>query len=385
MARMALVVVLLVAAAAIVAHAESETAAAYNYGLDVSVLVSEAEWKCMRSSNPPISHAVIRGSRSTGSSDPNAVQSLKNAIAAGYDKSNLGVYIFPRPLNSAGVIQDGSIQFNSMMTNLINNGGGDLFSMIFLDIEGGSLYWSSSTSKNVLYIQQMMAAARKYQPKYQLGLYTSKSQWSPIVGSWTGGADWPLWYASYNGRTDFSDFTPFAGWTAPSIHQYAGDKTVCKVGCDQNVALQGTLSSIMAQSRINGGSGPAPAPVAPIANSAKCAAVRGVCQNIGTNPCVGTVQHGLCPGTSSIVCCVGAPVLKSSSPGAVTPAPAHTNGRIVAEAIDTGKVTWHHDRRGRRAYRKMKMGTLMRIKHHKRRRHHKKKMIKATTARARDD
>jgi len=362
----------------------SETTATYNYGVDVSVLVTTAQWTCMRTSNPPVTHAVIRASRSTGSSDPNAVQNLKNAIAAGFNPSNLGVYIFPRPLNSAGVVQNGATQFNNMMANLLNNGGGSLFTSVFLDIEGGDLYWSSSTSKNIVYIQQMMAAAQKFSPKYLLGLYTSKSQWSPIVGNWAGGADWPLWYASYNGKTDFSDFSAFAGWTAPSLHQYAGDKSVCRVGCDQNVMLAGTLSSVLAQAKINGGGGP---PAVPIANSPKCLAARGACQNIAATPCVGTVQKGLCPGSSSIVCCVGAPVLKSSSPGAVTPAPAHTNGRVIAEAVDTGKVTWHRDHSGRRSFRKMKMGTLMRVrrKHHKRRRHYKKKMVKATTARPRDD
>lgn len=32
----------------------------------------------------------------------------------------------------------------------------------------------------------------------------------------------------------FSDFTPFGGWTQPTIKQYAGDATKCGVGVDLN-------------------------------------------------------------------------------------------------------------------------------------------------------
>jgi len=337
------------------------SAPVYTYGVDVSTLVSTAQWTCMANSNPVIQHAIVRGFRSTGSSDPNVVQSLKNAIAAGYDKSNLGVYIFPRPLSSAGVIQDGGVQVRNMMNNLIKGGAGDTFTQLWLDIEGGDLYWSRITANNIKFVEQMIEAAKEYSPKYALGIYTSKSQWAPIVGStYTGGKDFPLWYAAYNGKTDFNDFEPFAGWTAPTLHQYAGDKKVCGVPADLNVQLFGTLFSRASEARINGGGGPA---LAPITNSAKCAAQRGVCTNVAKTPCVGNVKKGLCDGPSSIVCCVTAPVLRST-PGAVAERPA-TSARITAEAVDTGKVTWQRDRPRRHAARKMAMGGLMKIRRHR--------------------
>ena len=31
----------------------------------------------------------------------------------------------------------------------------------------------------------------------KLGIYTSKSQWVPIFGSYSGGSGYPLWYANY--------------------------------------------------------------------------------------------------------------------------------------------------------------------------------------------
>jgi len=169
------------------------------------------------------------------------------------------VYIFPRPLSSGGVIQDGGAQIKAMMSNLINNGAGDLFTSVWIDVEGGDLYWSRTLANNVKFIEQMLTAAKTYQPKYQLGIYTSASQWAPIVGSsYTGGAAYPLWYASYNNQLNFNDFKAFAGWTVPTLHQYAGDKTVCGVGLDQNLALFGTLSTVTARAPINGGSAPWP-------------------------------------------------------------------------------------------------------------------------------
>ena len=68
----------------------------------------------------------------------------------------------------------------------------------------------------------------------KIGVYTSASQWIPIMGSWSGASHYPLWYAHYDGRQSFSDFSPFGGWTKPAIKQYAGDASRCGVGVDLN-------------------------------------------------------------------------------------------------------------------------------------------------------
>jgi len=297
------------------------------------------------------------------------------------------VYIFPRPLSSAGIIQDGALQVRNMMNNLINGGAGDMFTSVWLDVEGGDLYWSRTIANNIKFIEQMISEAKKYQPKYKLGIYTSKSQWAPIVGSgYTGGKDFPLWYASYNGQTNFNDFSAFAGWTTPTLHQYAGDKTVCGVGCDLNLMTVGTLADVAGRAPINGGAAPPPVP---IANSPKCALQRGQCSDISQSPCVGTVQKGLCPGPASVVCCVVAPTLRSA-PGTAALS-ASTDAPIVAEAVDTGKVTWRRDRPRPHNYRRLKMGGLLRIKRKQHRRNRrnkkgkKKRMVRASTPRPRDD
>ena len=85
-------------------------------------------------------------------------------------------------------------------------------------------------------------------------MYTSDSQWNPIMGSgYNGGSSAQLWYnicmlqyikqhcdngsyryAHYDGDPSFSDFSSFGGWSRPTIKQYAGDASVCGVDIDKD-------------------------------------------------------------------------------------------------------------------------------------------------------
>jgi len=134
------------------------------------------------------------------------------------------------------------------------------FGMLWLDIEAPQL-WSRSQADNRNFIQGMMdEAARQH---VALGIYTSESQWVPIVGDWTGGAKYPLWcvchradalcgnacvagmgadclvawrgrYAHYDNNPSFSDFTSFGGWSHPSIKQYTGTSDICGASIDND-------------------------------------------------------------------------------------------------------------------------------------------------------
>lgn len=54
------------------------------------------------------------------------------------------------------------------------------------DIEGGTTYWSSSTTTNQNFFQGLVTEAKSLGMSF--GVYTSSSQWSPIMGSsYTGG------------------------------------------------------------------------------------------------------------------------------------------------------------------------------------------------------
>ena len=66
----------------------------------------------------------------------------------------------------------------------------------------------------------------------KLGIYTSASQWEPIMGSYSGGSAYPLWYAHYDDVKAFSDFRAFGGWSKPAIKQYKGTTAMCDGSVD---------------------------------------------------------------------------------------------------------------------------------------------------------
>eukprot|EP01113_Clastostelium_recurvatum_P011213 TRINITY_DN1566_c0_g1_i1.p2 TRINITY_DN1566_c0_g1~~TRINITY_DN1566_c0_g1_i1.p2 ORF type:complete len:108 (-),score=17.85 TRINITY_DN1566_c0_g1_i1:62-385(-) len=104
--------------------------------------------------------------------------------------------------------------------------------MIWLDIEGPGTYWGSNQAANQNFIGALAAEGAKL--GYKIGVYTSASQWSPIVGSWSGLSSLPVWYAHYDNTQNFNDFKPFGGWSHPYAKQFADGPAVCGVGADHN-------------------------------------------------------------------------------------------------------------------------------------------------------
>ena len=190
------------------------------FGVDVSDATSTSAFQCM--ANNGISLAVVRCFRSSGEPDSNAQQSIENAHSAGI--STVDVYMFPCPScgNCGGQVQTA--------VGALNNNTAS-YRMFWLDIEGPQ-YWSDASSNQNCF-QDMVSAASS--AGLSLGVYTSASQWNPIMGSgYTGGSSYPLWYAHYDGAKDFSDFQPFGGWSSPTMKQYDGDTTMCGAGVDLN-------------------------------------------------------------------------------------------------------------------------------------------------------
>jgi hypothetical protein len=270
----------------------------FSYGADISTSVTTATLQCLKTSSPAINYIIFRAGRSTGSPDPEAPQNLNNAIAAGYTSDNLGVYIFPCPRCAS----TGAAQVSAMMNSLISANVGSTFSTIWLDIEGGDLYWLSTSAENQAFFNSMLTQAQTYLPTYKIGIYSSNSQWSPIVGSSFSAAQFPIWYAQYNSFQNFGDFTPFSGWSVPAIHQYAGDATVCNTDMDLNVLVSGQslLQATIQYSPPNGGQAqPTPDP------NPKCTAAGGNCIDTTSNTCSGTLAHNDCSGSASVLCCIG--------------------------------------------------------------------------------
>jgi len=139
--------------------------------------------------------------------------------------AHVDVYMFPcfSCGNPAGQVTSAINNLNSYQAK---------FGMLWFDIEGPGTYWGSNQAANANFFAAMAAQAKAMGINF--GVYTSASQWIPIMGGYTGGSAYPLWYAHYDGNPSFSDFAPFGGWSQPNIKQYQGSTNICGCGVDYN-------------------------------------------------------------------------------------------------------------------------------------------------------
>ncbi|KAL9646766.1 hypothetical protein ABK040_001188 [Willaertia magna] len=114
--------------------------------------------------------------------------------------------------------------------NYVRSNGGS-FGQVWLDIEAPNL-WSGNCNTNINFLRTMVQTIRNlgYTPQ----IYSSASQWNPIMCGSTEFSNMQLWYAHYDGNPSFSDFTPFGGWSHPNIKQYQGTTNICGTQIDQN-------------------------------------------------------------------------------------------------------------------------------------------------------
>ncbi|GAB1228101.1 hypothetical protein ENUP19_0374G0003 [Entamoeba nuttalli] len=72
---------------------------------------------------------------------------------------------------------------------------------------------------------------------FKAGIYTNYNNWDQIFGldyTFKYADEYPLWYAHYDSWDSFGDFTPFGGWSRPTMKQYNGDMTACSHDVDYN-------------------------------------------------------------------------------------------------------------------------------------------------------
>jgi len=193
------------------------------YGADVSTTTSEAAWKCLKADHG-VHFATARGYTEGGSFDDACVATVKNARAAGL--SPVGVYFFPAFFHKAA---NASVdEFHSAMSS-----HGVHADRIWLDIEGPQ-YWGSDHQRNVDYINNLYKRLKVH--GYEVGVYTSDSQWVPITGDAKILSFLPVWYAAYQTppEPNFGDWRPFGGWSRPSIKQFRGTHSECGASIDAN-------------------------------------------------------------------------------------------------------------------------------------------------------
>jgi hypothetical protein len=131
------------------------------------------------------------------------------------------VYIFPNTGHDAA--SEMSTYISSLKSDGVLN-----TNMIWMDIEG-TQYWSSSCATNQKWLSD---AIKKIDSMYTgcgmkscVGIYTSSSQWSPIMCNTAEFSSHQLWYAHYDNKASFSDFSPFGGWTKPAMKQFKEQPT----------------------------------------------------------------------------------------------------------------------------------------------------------------
>ncbi len=100
----------------------------------------------------------------------------------------------------------------------------------WFDIEGPGQYWSNDQGANQQFFASMYNQGLNM--GIAMGVYTSESQWVPIMGSYTGGSKLPLWYADYDGTPTFNDFSAFGGWDHPSMKQFTDQGAKCSASYD---------------------------------------------------------------------------------------------------------------------------------------------------------
>jgi len=196
-------------------------------GLGVDVSDACNNWPCILSSG--YTYAVVRAWKSSGTWDTDAPNNIAKAQAAGL--SPVDVYMFPRPKGASGSSQATSL-WNKLQQTSFNG-------TIWFDVEQESPYWST-TSANQQFFNDVISTFQSLGAS--VGIYTSKSQWTSIMGSsFSGGSSLPLWYSHYDNIRAFSDWAKssignYGGWSQPTVKQYQGDQSICGCNTDFNWA-----------------------------------------------------------------------------------------------------------------------------------------------------
>jgi hypothetical protein len=158
--------------------------------------------------------AIPRGYRSVGAVDFDMPSNVANAHVAGF--TNIDVYMFPCPTCP----KTGAEQFDELV-NYIKANNVDI-GMIWIDIEGPQ-YWKGQDF-NIQFFQSILSRAVAL--KSNIGIYSSKYQWNSLFGAgYKTPAQYPLWYAHYDGNPSCSDWPVFGGFQKASLKQYIGDYT----------------------------------------------------------------------------------------------------------------------------------------------------------------
>ncbi|KAL0212378.1 hypothetical protein RCL1_006004 [Eukaryota sp. TZLM3-RCL] len=163
--------------------------------------------------------------------NPYIVNVYRRAIAAGFPQ--IDVYMFPNKL------EDGTQQtrklINLLMSENVLNGN----NTIWVDIEDINRFFPTP-EQNVKFVHEIVNEINRLykgpQGESKVGIYASKYQWGMLMDKNTDFNLYPLWYPHYDKLPNFSDWTPFGGWTFDKVRmkQYWNTTPICGTQIDYN-------------------------------------------------------------------------------------------------------------------------------------------------------
>ena len=161
-----------------------------------------------------------------------ACTSLNSALAAGIPNRDVLFYSCPTCETSA------ETQLFNTVSYLNDNCPSAWSGKIWLAVGYEWKYdkWPYKTSYNATnrnFYENLIATCNSTS-KFTCGVYTNATYWKGYLGStdYCVGFDLPLWYVSYNGVKDFSDYQMFGCWAMPSAKSYGGGSR-----CNMSVEL----------------------------------------------------------------------------------------------------------------------------------------------------
>ena len=180
------------------------------YGTSVYQCAKRAGWNFM----------IARSYHNYGAVDTNTVANIRNSKAAGIPYND--IYHFPCSFGQSAA---------SQVADDLNNVG-RIFGMMWFDIEtneDSNCAWRGA-GENCQFMGELISAG--HANGVHMGIYASAYMWESIMGSCTVGSSLALWYAHYDGRQTFADFSPFGGWSRPAMKQYYDSVGYCGINSD---------------------------------------------------------------------------------------------------------------------------------------------------------